>query len=494
MEFERVKTGVAGLDTIAHGGIIRGKVTLVAGTTGSGKTILGAQFLAAGASVGEGVVFVTFEEPADELRLSLKAFGWDVLKFEQQGVWRWVDCSPREEAAHPEYANEEYDFSALLARIEHAVKAINAKRVVIDSLNALLMRFSNGKHIRNDMLQLALMLRQLAVTSIITTERSDDYGPVSETKIIEFIVDCVVILRNVLEREKRRRTVEILKFRGGGHIKGEFPFGILPDQGVVAHPLAGIQLSQKSSTERISCGIHALDEMCGGGFFQDSIVLAAGATGTGKTLISTHFLGADLDRKDRRLLIAFEESKDQLFRNASSWGIPLHELEEQGLLKVHCVYPEVEGIEEHLINIHQLVEEFDPRRVAIDSLSAVERVGSVKGFQEFVISITAMLKKHEICALYTAATPSLMGATMIANGNISTIADSIILLRYVEIKGKMRRGIAVLKMRGSSHDVDVREVLIDGNGMNIGPPFEGVDGILSGQPTYFGHRKLETSD
>lgn len=483
---ERVRTGIKGVDAISNGGIIKGKVTLLAGTTGSGKTIFGTHFLMAGVEDSEGCVFVTFEEPADDLRTSAMAFGWDIAAAEEKKLWRFVDCSPREEALHSVYASDDFSFSALMARIEHAVKTVGAKRVVIDSLNALLLRYSEGKHARTDMLQLALLLRQMGVTALITTERSEEYGPVSDNKVIEFIVDCVLVLRNVLEHEKRRRTVEILKYRGGGHKTGEFPFGILSKQGIVAHPPGAIELAQKSSTARVSCGVVDLDKMCGGGFLQDSIVLVAGPTGTGKTLIGSQFIGATPESKERRLLIAFEESPEQLFRNAESWGIPLRQLESEGLLKVHCTYPEMQGIEEHLIDIHQMIEQFRPTRLVIDSLSAIERAGSTRGFQEFVINITALLKQHEICTVYTAATQNLIGATMIANGNISTIADSIILLRYVELFGKIRRGLAVLKMRGSAHEVDVREVLINNKGMQIGERFELVAGVLSGQPVYHG--------
>lgn len=481
-EIDREQSGIPGFDTLSCGGFLKGKVTLVAGTTGSGKTIFSAQFLKAGVENNQAVVFVTFEEPAGDLRSSLRAFGWDIADYEARNLWKFVDCSPKAEESHTEFAGDGYDLSGLLSRIEHAVKTVNAQRVVIDSLNALLMRYSDSRYVRNDMLQLALLLRKLGVTSLVTTERSEEYGPVTENRMIEFIVDCVVVLRNVLENEKRRRTVEILKYRGGMHNKGEFPFGILADRGIVAHSLGGISLSQRSSTRRISCGVPDLDAMCDGGFFQDSVVVVAGSTGTGKTLIASQFLAANSESGDRRLLIGFEESRDQLFRNAASWGMDFENLEKEGLLKVHCVYPEIKGIEEHLLDIHHLIEEFKPKRVVVDSLSAIRRAGSDRGFKEFIISCTAMLKKQEICAVYTATTPNLVGATMIADGDISTIADSIILLRYVELFGKLRRGLAVIKMRGSRHDMDVRQIEIDSQGMHLGAPFDVIGGVLSGQP------------
>jgi circadian clock protein KaiC len=241
-------------------------------------------------------------------------------------------------------------------------------------------------------------------------------------------------------------------------------------------------LEQKSSSDRITSGVPRLDEMCGGGFFRDSIVLVSGATGTGKTLTATQFLGAGSSKGDRSILFAFEESREQLFRNASGWGIDFEKLEKAGTLRVVCLYPEVLGLEDHLIRIKKEVEAFKPARIAVDSLSALERVSSIKSFREFVVGLTSFIKHLETAGLFTATTPTLMGGTSVTETHISTITDSIILLRYVEMYGEMRRGITVLKMRGSAHDKDIREFSIDANGLKIGKPFRGVSGILSGNP------------
>ena len=150
---------------------------------------------------------------------------------------------------------------------------------------------------------------------------------------------------------------------------------------------------------------------------------------------------------------------------------------------VVCKYPESAGIEDHLIEMKKIVEEFHPNRLAVDSLSALERVSTFKGFREFVIALTSFIKHEEIASLFTSTTPTLMGGTSITEAHISTITDSIILLRYVEIFGEMRRGLTVLKMRGSMHDKDIREFTIDSEGMHIGKPFRNVSGILAGNPT-----------
>jgi circadian clock protein KaiC len=331
----------------------------------------------------------------------------------------------------------------------------------------------------------------MGVTSILTAERTDDYGPIARFGVEEFIADNVMVLRNVLDDEIRRRTIEILKFRGTDHQKGEFPFTIVQDGGLVVIPLSAIQLKQKSSDIRISSGNRELDDMCGGGFFRDSVILISGATGTGKTLTVTQFLNGGAGVGERCLLLAFEESREQLFRNANGWGVDFEHMERSGMLRVLCDYPEVASLEDWLLTIQRTVEQFKPHRVALDSLSALERIGTMKAFREFVIGFTSFIKQQEIAGLFTSTTPSLMGGTSITEGHISTLTDSIILLRYVEMFGEMKRGITVLKMRGSVHDKRIREFAIDGKGMHLGRPFRNVTGILSGTPVHVSPSDLE---
>jgi circadian clock protein KaiC len=298
-------------------------------------------------------------------------------------------------------------------------------------------------------------------------------------------------LRNVLNDEKRRRTMEILKYRGTDHQKGEYPFTIIPRKGIVIIPLSAIELEQKSSNIRITSGSDELDRMCGGGFFRDSVILVSGATGTGKTLMVTEFMAGGVQNGERCLIFAFEESREQLFRNAIGWGVDFKQMEREGKLKVVCRYPETTGLENHLINMKEIIQEFKPNRVAVDSLSALERVSTLKGFREFIIGLTSFIKQQEIGGLFTSTTPTLLGGSSITEAHISTITDSIILLRYVEMYGEMRRGITVLKMRGSMHDKDIREFTIDHQGMHIGRPFRNVTGILAGAPVYTTQNEVE---
>ena len=485
---ERLPTGIPGFDHIANGGLPRGRTTLVSGTAGSAKTVFAAQFLAAGVGAGEPGVFITFEEAPEDLRKNMRGFGWEIAEWEGQGRWAFVDASPQPDDLVVLGA---YDLGALIARIEHAVRRVGATRVSLDSLGALFTRLEDSRRIRSELFRIAASLKALGVTAVITAERGQEHGEIARYGVEEFVADDVVILRNLLEEEKRRRTVEILKFRGTSHQKGGFPFTVIPGQGIVVIPLSAIELSQRSSNTRITSGSDELDRMCGGGFFRDSIVLVSGATGTGKTLMATGFMAAGAARGERALLFAYEESRDQLFRNATGWGFDFEQMERDGLLRVVANYPEVTGLEDQLIAIQAEIERFRPQRVAIDSLSALERVSTIKGFREFVIGLTSFIKHQEMAGLYTSTTPSLLGGTSITEAHISTITDSIVLLRYVEVFGEMRRGLTVLKMRGSHHDKEIREFTIDGAGMHIGRPFRSISGILSGQFTHMAPSEIE---
>jgi circadian clock protein KaiC len=292
------------------------------------------------------------------------------------------------------------------------VHKIGAKRVVLDSLGAVLSEYPDAARVRHELRGLVRGLRDLGVTTVMTAERTSEYGEISRWGVEEFVAEDVIVLRNHLEDEQARRTMQILKFRGTTHRKGEFPFAVITDRGLVGLPLTGSDLRDlPSRPDRIDSGNAMLNEMCGGGPFRDSISLVSGATGTGKTLTVTEFMKGAARAGERALLFAFEESRAQLIRNAQGWGVDYEQMERDGLLKIVAFYPEVASLEEHLVAITDQVRDFDPQRFALDSLSALERASSPRGFRHFVIGITAMLKEHGVTGMYTSPRPPCWAAT-----------------------------------------------------------------------------------
>lgn len=474
---ERVKTGIAAFDDLVMGGLPRGRATIVGGTPGSGKTVFATQFLAHGiTALEEPGVFVTFEESPAEIEVNMASFGWDIRRWRNENKLAFVDASPRDQ---DQLVVGNFDLAGLLARILHAAKAAKAKRVVLDSLTQLFDHFVGDQTaIRRELLRIATALKREGLTILMTAERNKEYGEISRHRIEEFVADNVVILRNALERERRRRTIEVLKMRGSRHVEGEVPITLVEGQGIVAVPLSSLRLEQQSSTKRVTSGNAELDRMCAGGFFRDSVTLVSGATGTGKTLLVTNFLAGGVAAGERALLIGYEESRGQLFRNAKGWGVDFEAMEARGLLKIICLYPEAQGLPDHLLLIRTVVEDFKPDRIAIDSLSALERIAPETGFREFLISLTSFIKKHEIAGLCTATNKSLVGGQSASEQHISTLTDSIILLRYIQEADAMNRGIMVLKMRGSEHDKQIRRFTIDSSGMHLGKPFEGAPDVF----------------
>ncbi|MGC4060521.1 MAG: circadian clock protein KaiC [Aquabacterium sp.] len=370
MKLEKLPTGIPGVDLIAEGGIPKGRTTLVAGSAGSAKTVFAAQFLAEGIRGGANGVFVTFEESARDIRANAASLQWDIPGWEREAKWAFVDASP-----HPDQSiiAGNYDLGALMARVEHAIAKVGAKRIAMDSIGAAFTQFPDASVVRREMFRLSERLKDLGVTTVITAERTEGGTEISRFGVEEFVADNVIVLRNSLEEQRRRRTIEILKFRGATHQKGEFPFTVRPAEGMVVIPPSALELTEKSSDHRVTSGLPELDALCGGGFFQNSIVLVSGATGSGKTLIASQFMAGFTHPDERSLLLAFEESRDQLFRNARAWGLDFASLERQGRLKVICVYPEAQGLEDHLIAIKHAITDFNPNRIAVDSLTALER-------------------------------------------------------------------------------------------------------------------------
>ncbi len=478
-------TGIRGLDVITAGGLPTRRITLVTGGPGSGKTVFAMQFLAAGAAQGVPGVFVTFEDQPEAIAGNMHSFGWDLPDLVERDLLRFVDVTAFRGGEGRIVGG--FDLSALAERIKHLASEIGAARVALDSLGALLARLGLASpeqrlQMRTGLRQLADSLREAGLTTVMTSERTDEVTPEVDHQLEEYIADNVMRLRNALDGERRRRTVEVLKFRGADHLEGQFAFSILPTSGMAVLPLGEMDLVTPSSDDRVGSGSEELDAMLGGGMFRETVTLVSGATGTGKTLVSSHFVDGGAKAGERVLLLAYEESEDQLFRNARGWGMDFDQLVDDGLLRVECTYPEGMSLQRHLARITRLVDEFQPDRLVVDSLSALERGGSRHAFREFAIALVALVKTRGILSLLTSSSAELSGAATVTEGHISTLTDLILLLRYVEVAGEMRRGLAVLKMRGSGHDKAIREFTIDDGGIHIGRVFQRVGGIVMGVP------------
>ncbi|WP_211264005.1 circadian clock protein KaiC [Streptosporangium amethystogenes] len=473
-------TGINGFDHVALGGLPANRSTLVSGTTGSGKTLFAIEFLARGIMrFNEPGVFVTFEETAGHIRRNSASLGFPIERWEDEGKWAFVDASMG--IGEEEQAIGSYDLGALVARIQHAVRQTGARRIALDSLGAIFTRFTGVETIRHELIRIASILETLGVTSVLTAERPAEYDGVTRYGVEQFVLDNVIILRNVLRQGRRNRTVEIVKFRGAPHRSGEWLFTIDPQDGIVVVPLAFLMSSGRASSERVSSGNTELDEMCGGGFYRDAIVLMSGPTGTGKTLAGLRFIATAFEAGERSLFCTFDETREQLLRNADGWGLDIRSMQASGLLQVISDYPEVASPEDHFLQLRRTIEEFGPRRLVIDTLSALERVVTPRALLDFVIALGAVLRQNEITTLFTARpTGRLMATGTPTTAEIAGFTDVWVLLQYVERVGEIQRAITVLQTRGSAHDQGIREVTVDGTGMHIGERLRGVSQVLTG--------------
>jgi circadian clock protein KaiC len=474
----RLETGVPGFDSISNGGVPKGRTTLMVGTAGTGKTIFGLQYLAAGAQeFGQKGVLVTFEELPEDIVANAESFGWDLTRLVAEDKIRIVDASPDPEEP------DSFHFDQLLAKIQQAVAKVGADRVVLDSVGAIFPQLRDPLAIRRGLRQVVEALRPLRVTTLVTAERNEDYGSVAPFAVEEFVVDGIVVLRNPLERRVRSRTIEILKLRGGAHMSGEFPFTIGSRHGIEVIPRPVFELKQEASTDRVPTGNAELDAICGGGYFKDSVVLVTGATGTGKTLVGCEFVRAAVEAGERALFFSFEESRSQLFRNARSWGVDFADAERSGRLLLEFRRPERMLVEDLLLDLRRIIDDFKPTRVVIDGLTALARTSLADAFREFSVAVISYVKEKEIAVLFTETAMLDPEMDSLIESHISTMTDAILILRYVESGGTAHRGLLVLKMRGSSHETGVHEYKIGDDGLHVLGPMRDVVGFIPGAPT-----------
>ena len=485
-DVERTATGIEGFDFISGGGVPKGRTTLIAGAAGTGKTVFCLEFALHGLEQAhEPVVYVPFEESPGDLRRTAGSFGWDLQAHEDEGRLRFVDAVPRTEGQT--VITGAFDLGALMSRIDHAIAAVGARRVVIDAVSTLFSYLPDPARIRWEMFRLRQALREANVTALVTAERDREDTRLTRNGVEAFVNDNVVVLRNRHDRRQRQRTISIAKFRAAGHLQGEVPFTIRSDRGMVIAPLSAMELEQQTPDRRRSTGVAALDDLTGGGLFETSSTLVSGATGTGKTLLSCHFQ-VGMGEEERGLFFGFEESRTQVLRDARGWGLDLEGLQAQGRLQIDCEYPERFRLEEHLIRIKDAVDEFQPTRVSVDSLTALQRIGTLRSFREFVLGLISFLKSRGVTLLMTSTTSTSREEESVTATHVSSVADGIILLRYLERPGSIDRALAILKLRGTRHDRAVHSYDIDDSGLQLGEPLDVPANILGDGMIAYGGR------
>jgi circadian clock protein KaiC len=471
----KARTGIRGLDELTDGGLPQGRPTLVCGSAGCGKTVLALEFLTRGATeFDEPGVFMAFEERPEELAANVRSIGFDLdrLVAEQKLVVDYV----RLERSEIEETGE-YDLEGLFIRLGRAIESVGARRVALDTLEVLFAGLTNHGILRAELRRLFRWLKDRGVTALITCERGD--GALTRYGLEEYVSDCVILLDHRVTEQVSTRRLQIVKYRGSAHGTDEYPF-VIDQDGFSVLPITSLGLDHAVSAERVSTGIPRLDAMLGGsGCFRGSTVLVSGTAGTGKTSIAAHFAHAAGARGERCLFAAFEESPDQIVRNMASIGLDLAPLVERGLLRIHAVRPTLQGLEQHLAALHRVVERFDPSTVIVDPISNLEAAGTRGAAGAVLVRLLDFLKRRGITALFTNLTEAAGGLESTAVG-VSSLVDTWLLLRDVELDGERNRVLYVLKSRGMAHSNQVREFRFSSQGIELTDVYVGADGVLTG--------------
>lgn len=471
----KAPTGISGLDEITGGGLPRGRPTLVCGSAGCGKTLLSMEFLVRGAmQFDEPGVFMAFEETARELTDNVRSLGFDLDELAEQKKLS-LDFVRIERNEITETG--EYDLEGLFVRLGFAIDAIGAKRVVLDTIETLFGGLTDVGILRGELRRLFRWLKDKGVTAIITGERGE--GSLTRHGLEEYVSDCVILLDHRVIDQVSTRRLRIVKYRGTSHGTNEYPF-LIDEDGISVLPVTSLGLQHEVSNERISTGIERLDTMLGGkGYYRGSTVLISGNAGSGKTSIATHLLDAACRRGERCLCFCFEESPGQLLRNMRSIGIDLEPWVKQGLLQYHASRAAIHGLEMHLATIHKLIRDFQPQIVVMDPVGSLMDAGTQRDASVMLTRLIDFLKAQNITAFLTNLT-SGDAALETTEVDISSIVDTWLLLRDMELGGERNRVMYVLKSRGMAHSNQMREFLLTDHGVELLDVYLGQEGVLTG--------------
>jgi len=468
-------TSIQGFDEITGGGLPKGRPTLVCGGAGCGKTLFAMEFLVRGATIyNEPGVFISFEETAKELTANVASLGFDLDHLvEQKKIWlEHIDV----ERGEIEQTGE-YDLKGLFVRIHSAIESIGAKRVVLDTIESLFTVLPNAAIVRTELRRLFGWLKKKGVTAIVTGERGN--GTLTRQGLEEYVSDCVILLDHRVIDQSSIRRLRIVKYRGSTHGTNEYPF-LIDEDGFSVLPVTSLGLDYFSSFERISTGIPRLDTMLSGkGYYHGSTILVSGTAGTGKTSIAAQFVEAACKRGERVLFFTYEESPNQIERNMSSIGINLEPWRKKGLLKFHATRPTLYGLENHLTTSINLINKFVPDIVILDPINAFVLGENQTEVNTMLVRLVDFLKMKRITAFFT----SLASAdTNMENTDtyISSLIDTWLLLRDIEIGGERNRGLYILKSRGMAHSNQIREFKLTNHGIELLDVYVGPEGVLTG--------------
>ena len=468
-------TGIQGLAEITGGGVPRGRSTRGCGGPGCGQTLLAAEFLVRGAlRFGEPGVFMSFEETEAELKGNVALLGFDLpgLVRRKKLVLDHVHIERREIQE-----TGEYDLEGLFVRLNHAIDSIHARRVVLDTLEALFAGLPNDAILRAELRRLFHWLKNKGVTALITGERGREH--LTRHGLEEYVSDCVIVLDHRIHEQIATRNLRVVKYRGSQHGTNEYPF-LIGEEGISVLPITSLGLNHAASSERISTGIARLDAMLDGqGFFRGSSILLTGTPGTGKTSAAAYFAQAAARRGERALYFAFEESPRQIMRNMRSIGLRLEPWVKRGLLRFHSARPTLYGLEMHLATMYKEIEMFQPSVVVLDPMTSLLVAGSESETKSMVTRLIDFLKSQEISSLFTSLTHA-GNPLQQSEITISSLMDAWLLLQDVEGNGERNRVLYVLKARGMAHSNQSREFLISHRGIDLVDAYIGPGGVLTG--------------
>ena len=458
---KKCPTGIRGFDEITEGGLPRGRPTLICGGAGSGKTLMAMEFLVKGITeFNEPGVFMAFEENADELADNVASLGMDLKALIKQNKlaidYVHIERSEIEETG-------EYNLEGLFIRLASAIDSVGAKRVVLDTVEALFAGLPNKAIVRAELRRLFRWLKARNVTAIITGEKGDRH--LTRHGLEEYVSDCVIFLDHRVIDQFATRRLRVIKYRGSKHGTNEYPT-MIDETGLSVLPISSLSLTYPVSSERISTGIAELDSMFDEkGFFRGSSIFVSGTAGTGKSSVAAAFANSVCEKGEKCIYFSFEESPEQIIRNMDSIGFDLRKWTKKGLLRFHSVRPTVYGLEANLVNIHKLVEEFNPSAIVMDPITNLIPIGDTAEIRAMLTRIIDFLKNKNITTVFTSLTSD--STVEQRDVGVSSLMDTWILLRNLESEGDRQRCLYILKSRGMAHSSKVKQFIMTNNGFKF---------------------------